>query len=223
MAESDGSKPPEGGTPPAPQFAVVDGKMTVDGKAVVHESDLMAAKSGLEARITQAQTAHEGAINIATKSLSDSQGEVAALTAKNRLLEETAKAGGTGAAPEGGTPPAGTPPAGMPPAATPPPASGQPAGDGGAKTEPSETEKTAVAQALTLKKEVLQTRYQIPADQMEGKDMGQLDALETAAKALATARGGGAGPYALGVGAGDAVPQTPMDRAKTVIESHKNR
>ena len=99
MAETEGSNPPEGGTPP--QFAVVDGKMTVDGKAVVLESDLMAAKSGLEAKNTQAQTAHEGAINKATKDLSDSQGEVAALTAKLRTLEDTQKAGTTGAAPGG--------------------------------------------------------------------------------------------------------------------------
>ena len=218
MAETDGSKPPDGGTPTTPQFTVVDGKMLVDGKAVVHESDLMAAKSGLETRITQAQTAHETAINTATKSLSDSQGEVAALTAKLRTIEEAqTKAGGTGAGSEGGTPKVEPVAA---PAVTPTPAGATPAGDGGAKTEPSETEKTAVAQALTLKKEILQTKYQIPADQLEGKDMGQLEALETAANALATARGGGAGKYALGGGAGDATPQTPMDRARAVIESH---
>jgi len=69
-----------------------------------------------------------------------------------------------------------------------------------------------------LRRAHLALQYQIPSEQLQEKDTTQLDTFEEALNALATTRSG-AGPYAIGRGAGGDAPKTPMDRATAIIEA----
>jgi len=195
------SIPPEAGA-----LVVKDNKMFLGEKEVVWASDLMGAKKGLETRLSQAETVHNEAIDRATKNLSEAQKEVAVLTATNRTLTE-----GTNQA---GQPGAVSPVVPATPATTTPPAVP-------AETTAVQPVVTDVAtdKLLARTKEVLQLSHGLKPEQLDGKTQVELDALETAAKALATARGGagGVGNFALGGGVGGAAPQTPMDRARAVV------
>ena len=200
-APGSGDKPPE--APPAasttpapsttPKFEVLkDGKMTVDGKSVVLESDLIAAKESLKADAEKAQTAHNEAIDKAKLELSGSQTAVAAANAK---IQELEKARDSGAASEEDV--------------------AKVKQDLEAATGRAET---AENRSLELRRAILALQYQIPAEQLQDKNMEQLDSFEEALKALATTRGG-AGPYAIGGGAGGEAPKTPMDRAAAILDS----
>ena len=62
-------------------------------------------------------------------------------------------------------------------------------------------------------------KYGVPEDTIKEKDMGALDSFEEAVKALATSRGGGVGPYAVGSSAGEAAPKSDIERAAAILES----
>ena len=196
------STPPEG-----QQLVEKDGKMFLGDREVVWAADLIGAKKGLETRLSQSETAHTEAMDRATKNLSESQKEVAVLTVENRTLKETGtkQAGETGAV---------TPTTEVTPVTTPT----TPAPEATAVI-PADTE--AATKLLARTKEVLQLSHGLKPEQLEGKTQLELDALETAAKALATARGGasGVGNYALGGGVGGSEPMTQMERARAVVEN----
>jgi len=179
-------------TSTTPKFELKEGKMLVDGKSVVLESDLIASKKSLESAAEQAQTVHNDAIDKAKLGLSESQTAVAAANAK---IQELEKARTTGAVSVEDT--------------------AKSKQDLEAAISRAETAET---KSLELRRAHLALQYQIPAEQLQTKDMTQLDSFEEALKALATTRGG-AGPYAIGGGAGGDAPKTPMDRATAILEA----
>jgi hypothetical protein len=195
-ASGDNAQPntPPPTTPPAsPKFETIDGGMTVDGRKVVYESDLIASKKSLEVAAEQAHTVHTDAIDKAKLELSDTQQQLAAANAKMQGMEQASKTGATSATDEDVA------------------RIKQEAVDAKANADQSS------AKMLELKMSLLAMQYQIPKEHLEGKDAAQLDSFEEALKALATSRGG-AGPYAAGGGgSGSDAPQTPMDRATAII------
>lgn len=180
-------------TDTTPKLNTTDGVMKVDGKKVVYESDLIAAKKSLETAGEQAQTVHNDAIDKAKVDLSDTQQQLAAANAK---LQEYDKARTTGAEAQDTE------------------ATARAKQDTDAANSRVET---AEAKSLELRRANLVLQYQISAEQLAEKNMEQLDSFEEALKAIAASQGGGAGKYALGSGSGDAVPQTPLERASAVI------
>lgn len=186
---------PAPATPKAePKFEVKDGSYLVDGKKMVTESDLIAAKKSLETQLETQQSVHVQAIDTAKLELSAEQQKVADLNAKLTEAEQARQAG------------------------TPSDEEvvriKQELTDALGKVE---TLTTEAGRSLELRRALLVMQYNVPADSLADKDMKALDSFEEALKALATSRGGGAGPYALGGGVGGAAPQTPIDRAKEVL------
>jgi len=176
----------------AAKVEVKDGRLIVDGKKYVAESDLIAAKESLKSAAEQAQAAHNEAMDRAKLELSESQAAIAAANAK---IQELEKARSSGAVSDEDT----------------------------AKVK-QELEaaisraEEAESRSLELRRAYLALQYQIPPEQLKEKNMAQLDSFEEALKALATARGG-AGPYAIGGGAGGDAPKTDMDRARALLDA----
>jgi len=188
--------PPAPPTTPAPsaasKFEVKEGKMTVDGREVVYGSDLIAAKESLKSAAEQAQTVHNDAIDKAKLELSESQTAVAAANAKIQELEKARDSGAVST-------------------------------EDAAKVKQdleaaTGRAETAENRSLELRRAMLALQYQIPPEQLQEKDMTQLDSFEEALKALATARGG-AGPYAIGGGAGGDAPKTEEERALAILQN----
>jgi uncharacterized Zn finger protein len=191
--------PPVTSTSPAvsPKVEVKDGKVLVDGKSYVKESDLIAAKEGLQRQIESAQTVHNSAIDKVKLELSTAQTEVAKA---NVALEEAKKARVTGdiSAEEMSK-------------------VKKEADD--AKAELAKLQPTT----LGLRRQLIMATYQIPANSdtakaMETKTSAQLDALEEALKALHGARGG-PGNYLVGGSGGGATPRTDRERARELLNA----
>lgn len=181
-------------TPPAsPKFEVKDGVMMVDGKKVVHESDLIAAKKSSEAAIEKAQTAHNEAIDRTKLELSDMQTQLAAANARVKELEDASGASAVSAA--------------------------EAAKQKEALDKANEAVQSSTTKVLELRKEKIRLQYpQVTDEQLKDKTSEQLDALEEALKAVAGSASKGPGPYASGGGAGgSAGPMSDMDRAKAVL------
>jgi len=185
-------------TPVAPtaKVEVKDGKVEVDGKKFVAESDLIAAKNSLEGKLTAQQTAHEAAIDAAKLEASAAQQTIAQLNAKITENEEARKAGTVTDE------------------------------EAVKVKQELETAKNSIVtltvdanRALELRRANLVLQYGVTPDTIKDKDMKALDSFEEALKAVSTARGGGVGPYAVGGGTGEAAPQTPMERAGKILES----
>jgi len=183
-------------TPTPPKVETKDGHILVDGRKMVAESDLIATKKSLESAAEKAQAAHNEAIDAAKLELSAAQQSVADLNAK---LTADAQARQSGATTDEEV------------------ARIKQERDDALKQVGTLT--ASAAKALELRRELLVTRYSIPADSLANKTMQELDSFEEAAKALSTSRGGSPGPYALGGGLGGAAPMTPRERAAKVIAS----
>jgi len=175
---------------------IKDGRVIVDGKKMVAESDLIAAKGSLETKLTQQQTVHDTAIDAAKLEASAALQTIASLNAK---IKETEDARATGAVTDEEA--------------------------ASVKLE-LETAKSSIvlltaeaAKALELKRANLVLQYGVAADTIKDKDLKALDSFEEALKAVSTARGGGVGNYAVGGGTGDAAPQTDIERAAKILES----
>lgn len=178
-------------TPPV--LEVKDGVMTVDGKKVVHESDLIAAKRSLEQRLEEQQTVHSAAIDKANVALSESQQAVAAANAKVQTLEQASTTGAV---------------------------SDEDAARSKQELEAAKSgAEQATAKALELRRQniLLKSAGAVTAEQLEGKTEEQLDSFEEALKALAQSRG--IGNYATGGTGAGAAPQTPMERATKILQS----
>ncbi|KKN72619.1 hypothetical protein LCGC14_0408610 [marine sediment metagenome] len=180
-------------TPTLPRVEVKDGATFLDGKKVVLESDLIAAKNSLEGQLKTAQTTHETAIDTAKLENSESQKQIAILNAK---IQENEQARESGAVPDEEA--------------------------ARIKTE-LETAKSSIVsltadagRALELRRANMLLQYGVALDTIVEKDMKALDSFEEAIKALATAKGG-VGNYATGGGTGEAAPQTAIERATAVI------
>jgi phage-related minor tail protein len=179
--------------PTTPKFEIKGDRMLVEGKKVVYESDLIAAKKSLEDAMEKAQQAHNQAIDSAKLELSAAQQAQADLNAKYQALEQASKSGAT---PEEEV--------------------------ARIKQEAQEAATQQLGDVnnrlLELKRELLATKYRIPPDQLISKDMTQLDSFEEALKAI-TASSGGIGPYAVGGSNGGSTPPTDLDRAKQIISA----
>ncbi len=193
----DQKPPAPPANPPAsqPKVEVKDGMVMVDGKKYVKESDLIAAKEGLQKQIETAQTAHNKAVDDLKLQVSSAQGEVAKA---NAALEEAKKAREPGAisAEEFAK----------------------------AKKEAEDAKKeldTTRTSTLDMRRKLIMATYNIPAGSdtakaMESKTSDQLDALEEALKALHGAKGG-PGNYLAGGGGGGATPRTDRERARELL------
>ncbi|KKM26630.1 hypothetical protein LCGC14_1582800 [marine sediment metagenome] len=191
--------PPPASPPPStdtPKFELKDGVMTVDGRKVVSESDLIAAKKSLESAAEQAQTVHNDAIDKSKLELSESLQQVASLNAK---LQEAEKARDAGATPN-------TDVAGIK-----------------EKLESAESRiealTTEAGESLEMRRAFLALKYTIPVDSLSEKNKEQLDSFEEALKAVATSRGGSPGPYAIGGTGADTKPPTDMERARSILDN----
>lgn len=191
---ADVKAPPPPATPP--KFELKDGVMTVDGRKVVPESDLIAAKKSLEGAADQAQTVHSEAIDKTKLELSESLQQVASLNAK---LQEAEKARDSGATPDKDV--------------------------AGIKEELESAKSriealtTEAGKSLEMRRAYLALQYSIPVDKLSEKNTEQLDSFEEALKAVATSRGGSPGPYAIGAGGADSKPPTDMERARTILDN----
>jgi len=181
---------------PTAKVEVKEGKVLVDGKSFIAESDLIAAKRSLEGKLTQQQTAHETAIDAAKLEASAAQQTIATLNAKITENEEARKAGAVTDT------------------------------EAASVKQELETAKSSIVtltvdadRALELRRANLVLQYGVTPDTIKDKDMKALDSFEEALKAVSTARGGGVGPYAVGGGTGEAAPTTPMERATKVLET----
>lgn len=201
---ASGSEPPQtpAGTPepetkpaivePTAKVEIKEGKVTVDGKAFVAESDLIAAKKGLEGKLDAQQKAHDLAVDAAKLEVSTAQQEVATLNAKIMETEEARKTGAV-------------------------------SDEDAAKVKQDLEASIASIEKLTAstleyRRALMVLRYGVAEDTIKDKTIPELDAFEEALKAVATAKGG-AGPYAIGGGTGEAAPATDMERAAKVLES----
>ena len=197
---------PTSSTTPAPEptptpvattakVEVQDGRVMVDGKKFVAESDLIASKKSLETKLSTQQTAHDTAIDAAKLAESAAQQAIASLTAKAKEMEDAPK---TSAVTDEAA--------------------------ASAKQELEAARDSIVAftaeagVALELKRANLVLQYGIVPDTIKDKNMTELGSFEEALKAVSTAKGG-VGNYALGGGSTDAAPQTDIERAAKVIEA----
>lgn len=181
--------------PPTAKIEMKDGKVFVDGKGYVLESDLIAAKRSLESAAEKAQAAHNQAIDGVRLELSAAQQTVADLNAK--LKEAQEKAPGQGATEEVAS----------------------------IKLQLDEANKkvetltTDAGRSLELKRQLLKVQYPgVTDEQLANKSMKELDSFEEALKAVTSARGG-VGSYAVGGGTGSAAPMSDYDRRKKVLEA----
>lgn len=182
-------------TPPV--LEVKDGVMTVDGKKVVHESDLIAAKRSLEQKLEEQQTIHNEAIDKSKVEISEAQQAVAAANAKVQTLEQASTTGAV---------------------------SDEDAARSKQELDAAKgSAEQATAKALELRRQniLLKSAGAVTAEQLEGKTEEQLDSFEEALKALAQSRG--IGNYATGGTGGGAAPQTEMERATKILESTPTR
>lgn len=188
--------------PAEPKIEVIDGKVTVDGKKFVPESDLIAAKESLKGEATKAQGAHEAAVNQLSLQVSEANQKLASA---NAALEEAQKARDAGAT------------------------SDEEVARIKQEAETANTNaNTAVTQAVDYRRKYIMAVYNIPADSDAGKklmekNMTELDSFEEALKAVAVNSGGGPGNYAIGAGGGGAAPVSDMDRAKSILENTPQR
>jgi len=181
---------------PTAKVEVKEGKVLVDGKSFIAESDLIAAKRSLEGKLTTQQTAHEAAIDAAKLEASAAQQTIAQLNAKITENEEARK---TGAVTDT---------------------------EAASVKQELETAKSSIValtadagKALELRRANLVLQYGVAPDTIKEKDMRALDSFEEALKAVSTARGSGVGPYAVGGGTGEAAPATAMERAAKILET----
>ncbi len=197
--QKTGASGSEGGqTPPAPtapKMEFKEGSVFVDGKKMVAESDLIAAKKSLETQLEKAQATHNEAYDSAKLELSAAQKQVAELSAK---LKEAQSAPGQGANSEEIA------------------RIKQEKADALAKVEALTAE---AAKSLELKRQLLKVQYPgVTDEQLAKKSMKELDSFEEALKAVSSSRGGGVGAYAIGGGLGQTAPMSDLDRAKKLLE-----
>jgi len=198
---ASGNNSPDGTNLPtpnstAPKLELKDGAVLVDGKKHVPEHELIAAKKSLRGDLESAETAHLSEIEKIKTELSAAQTEIAKA---NAALETARKAQGTGAI------------------------SAEEMAKVKAEADSAKSALTAASTTgLDYRRKYLMAVYNIPADSDVGKGLGQktssqLDSFEEALKALVGNKGAGPGGYAFGGGSGSAAPQSPMDRAKSVL------
>lgn len=180
-------------TDKAPKVEFKDGAILVDGKKMVKESDLMAAKQSLETQLQRQQEAHVQAIDTAKLELSDAQKQVATLNAELTKAKEASK---TGAASNEDV--------------------ARVKADLATAKSGLESANSKILE-LRIANIVVQSGGSVTAEQLKGKTVEQLDSFEEALKAFLKSSGGGPGKYALGGLGGGTTAQLPIDRAKEVL------
>jgi hypothetical protein len=186
---------PQQPTATLPKVEVKEGKVLVDGKSYVKESDLIAAKESLQKQLDSAQSVHNEAVDKLRLEVSAGQTEVAKANAALIEANKARTAGGISAE------------------------------ELSKFKKEAEDAKAALVgiqtASLDNRRKYLMAAYNIPANsdvakKLQEKDAGQLDSFEEALKALSTSRGG-PGNYAVGAGGGGSAPVSDMDRAKTIL------
>lgn len=187
--------PSDASTKQEPKFEVRDGAYFVDGRKMVKESDLIAAKQSLESALEKAQATHNEAMDSARLELSDAQKQVADLNAKLSEAKEAQTQGATTSEEVARI--------------------RQERDEALSKVE---TLSTDANKALELRRALLLTQYPgLTAESLAEKDMKSLDSLEEALKAVTASRGGGLGNYAVGAGGTGTTQLSDEERAKQVI------
>ncbi len=193
--DADGAGTPQPDSPQTPPSGT-DGaspKMEVEGKKVVLESDLVAAKESWDKQSEVAQTAHNSAVDTLRVQLSESQQATAASNA--RLKELTEKQ------------------------ATDTSSNSDVAAIKAERDQATLRADTADTTVLDVKRRLIVATYQVAPEKVATKTSAELDSFEEALKSVAQSRGG-VGPYALGAQGGEpAVPQSNFDRALAIVES----
>ena len=199
-AAGDSQPAPQPIPPPAgkePKFEMKEGAYFVDGKKMVKESDLIAAKQGLEKQLQTQQEAHTAAVDAVQLELSAARKDSASLSAK---LKEAQAAPGQGAV-----------------SAEEIARIKQEKEDALAKVAGLEAQAN---RSLELRRQLLIKQYPgVTEEQLKDKTMVQLDSMEEALKAVTSSRGGGVGSYAVGGGLGQPAPLSDIDRAKRILEN----
>ena len=196
-ASDGGEKPPiPAAAPPVkaePKFEVKDGSYFVDGKKMVAESDLIAAKKSLEGQAELQQAAHVQAIDTAKIELSAEQQKSAKLNAELTTAKE---ARATGAISEE---------------------------EFARIKGEAETAKGSLESAnskileLRVANIVSTSGGAVTAEELANKTLEQLDSFEEAMKVVMAKKGGGVGPYATAGGLGGAQPLSDYDRRKAAL------
>lgn len=186
--------------PPTAKVEIVDGRVQVDGKKYILESDLMAAKNSLEGKMEQAQTAHNTAIDAARLEMSTAQQQIATLNAK---IKETETARQTGAVSDD---------------------------EAARVKQELETTKSSLettqAKSLEYRRELITKQHPgaVSLENLKDKTPEQLDALEEALKVVSNSSSRkGPGNYATGIATGEPAPQTNMERATKILEATPER
>ncbi|MDD4985597.1 MAG: hypothetical protein PHQ43_07395 [Dehalococcoidales bacterium] len=193
VAGNDAPATPPATPPAAPKFELKDGKMLVDGKKVVYEHELIAAKESLQKRLEEAQGVHSQAADTLKLEISNAQTELAKANAR---IQELSKAGSSGAA-----------------------SAEEVAKLKKEADDARAAAKSASESLLEIRRQAIiqASRGTITAEQLKGKSDADLAAFEAVLKALGNSRGG-LGPYAV-PGGGATTDMTPMDRAKKLLEA----
>ena len=183
----------EQGDASTPKLEVKEGKVFVDGKSYVPESDLLANKKSLEKQLDTATTTHATALDAAR--LSQSEAETQLATANAELIKlRDAQSKGAASTEEVVK-------------------AKQEAAD--AKKLVEETNKSS----LELRRQVILATYPgLKLEQIKDKTPAELTAFEEALKAVGASKNG-LGAYAFGGGGSGAQPVSAIDRAKLALAS----
>jgi hypothetical protein len=184
-------------TPPTenqtPKFELKDGSMVVDGRKVVYESDLIAAKKSLQEQLESAQSVHNEAFDKAKLNLSEAQTQLAAANARVKQMEETAQKGAVSEE------------------------------DAARQKQEIEAAKsradTAETRVLELRRDNLLAKFpnRIKPEQLENKTEAELAALEEALKVVSA--NSGPGEYLIPGGGNGGGSLSDMDRARAIINN----
>jgi cell division protein FtsL len=176
---------------------VADGVLTVGGRKMVLESDLIAAKKSLEVVADQAQASHNTAIDSAKLEVSAAQQQIATLTAAARELKDARESGAT--------------------------TSNEDVAKLKGELEAANKSVTDTnVKMLDMRRAsiVLQSAGTVTTDQLANKSEVELTAFEEAIQIVNKSNGSKPGEYMIGGGSGGGVaPETPMERASRLLAS----
>ena len=178
------------------KLEVKEDVMSVDGKKIVFESDLIAAKKKLEGQINDAQKVHEEAVDKVKLEADEVRKISAQATARVKELED-AHAKGVISEEEVTK----------------------------ARKEADDAKANVLkanVDTAKYRRELIAKTYDVPIDQVPDEPT-KLEAFENAIKALAQAKGGGPGKYATAGGGTSQTPQTDLERRLALINATPQR
>lgn len=181
----------------ASKFALTpDGRMTYDGRKLVFESDLIAAKESVQKQLKDEQERSQSTVDGLKMNLSSVQKEHATASARIHELEEALNKGA---------------------------ASVDEAAGLKKQLEDAQAANQGLSTRLSeAMKSKLNIRYGIPTEKLEGKTLAELESVESALGIL-PAPSGGLGNYAVGGSSEGSQPLNNTERALRAINSTPQR